>query len=54
MVEDLHYFNEEQDVDPHQCEKSDPDPRQSEKYNADLHQSEKMDVEPQHWVTRMF
>jgi hypothetical protein len=42
-----HHFDEEQDPDLQQSNKSDPDPRRNEQADQDLHQS-KADPQPQH------
>ncbi len=41
LVAVLHYFGEEQDPDPHQCQRSDPDPHphRRERSDPDPHQS---------------
>jgi hypothetical protein len=41
VVADLHHCDEEQDPDPHQCERSNLDPHQSESSDPDPHQGEK-------------
>jgi hypothetical protein len=46
VVADLHHFDEEQDPDPHQSQKSYPDPHQSDKSDPGPHQSEKADPDP--------
>ncbi len=48
VVPDLDPFNEEQDPDPHQSEKSKPDPHQSEKSDPNPHDS--ASDQQQHWL----
>jgi|LakMenEpi03Aug12_release.lakeMendotaPanAssembly.Ray.scaffolds.fasta_scaffold2946705_1 hypothetical protein len=58
-IADSHHFDEEQDLDPNQIEKSVPNPHQSENSDPDphLHHSEDphhIDADPQHRLTDFF